>query len=491
MFTEIINGINVNYFLNEQIKPEKTAITELKKFLDIKYAIENLKSIGDFMKPDSDIEQVAVTPDFHKGSGIPIGTVMKTRGFIVPAAMGNDINCGMRLYITDLKADKLKTYSEKLEENIRKIFFEGARDIPMNCTQRESMLRDGLPGLISTSKISEGSGLWKYFQNDIMEDELKHVQFNGSIVTDKIIGLENYLGKKQLTYDGQIGTIGGGNHFVEVQKISEILNPTIAYQWGLKENMVVVMIHSGSLMIGHNSGSRLRDLAKALWPRESKYPENGVFPIPDSERFQKEWQLYNALMANAANFAFSNRMFLGLMIKRAISETMGEYKFSLLYDSPHNLISGNNDGTYTHREGACSARGFDEMQDTIFAFQGEPVMIPGSMGSSSYLLAGRGNKDSILSASHGAGRNTSRKKAVHSDEKEFREFIQNFKVITPLDPSNPLVKSRTDLIKKWESGIKEEAPWAYKNINDVIKIQEDNKMGTVIARMDPLMTIKN
>ena len=165
----------------------------------------------------------------------------------------------------------------------------------------------------------------------------------------------------------------------------------------------------------------------------------------------------------------------------------------LLYDSPHNFIwEKESEGrkSYIHRKGACSARGMAEMEGTPFAYYGEPVMIPGSMGSSSYLLRGMGNPDALWSASHGAGRRLSRGEAIHGSDREFQEFMKKFHIVTPIDPNRSDLKGRNDILKKWEESLRSEAPYAYKDIDKVVKVHADHGMAGLVARMEPVFTIK-
>ncbi|MCL2322408.1 MAG: RtcB family protein, partial [Oscillospiraceae bacterium] len=283
---------------------------------------------------NSKLQEVAITPDFHRGSSIPIGTVILTKGFIIPQAMGSDINCGMRLYVTDLDSEIVKSKLQELESKIRYVFFEGGRGIGMDKIQREAMLRNGLMGLLETNKHGKGKGIWKYYDVNQEEKDLYNVSENGSYITDKTIGLESYIGTEGLSYDMQVGTIGGGNHFVEVQKVINVIDKGIANAWGIKRYHTVIMIHSGSLSIGKNSSIHTLEIVKKAYPKNLKHPENGVYPLVYSEKLKESLDDFWALTHNAANFAFSNRLFLGLMMKKIFFELFGECSFELLYDAP-------------------------------------------------------------------------------------------------------------------------------------------------------------
>ncbi|HEX9062705.1 MAG TPA: RtcB family protein, partial [Clostridia bacterium] len=398
--------IPVRFFRNENVRFENNALEELSKLLLLSETIQDVKNADAnfFADKDADIVEVAITPDFHKGAGIPIGTVMLTQGMVIPQAIGNDVNCGMRLYTTDLTEDKVTANLQLLEKKIRHIFFEGGRDIPMTRLQREAMLKEGLLGILETSSISSQKGLWKYYNQKSQESDILNVSSLGSMMTDQAIGLDDFSGNNELTYDEQIGSIGGGNHFIEIQKVVEISDNQIANAWGLKKEQIVIMIHTGSVMIGHHSGMYFRKIVKDIYPNSIKHPENGIFMLPESDKFSNEWSMFWSLLSNAANFAFANRLFLGLMINKALAETIGEFDLKLLYDAPHNLVWKEQiDGKpyFLHRKGACPSRGMHQMAGTNFEYYGEPVFIPGSMGSSSFILAGLGNRQSLFSSSHG------------------------------------------------------------------------------------------
>lgn len=488
-------GFPVCLHLAEDTPPERNALAELDALLETEETVKRLKEAGGFFKdPGSRLCAAAVTPDFHKGAGIPIGTVLLTKGFVIPSAMGNDINCGMRFYTTDLSEERLRARMPELRPKLRHLFFEGGRDIPMRDVQREAMLREGLQGLLETANQAEGKGIWAYYHREEQEADLAAVQGRGSIPASDVPGLLDYIAQSgNLSYDAQIGSIGGGNHFVEVQRVAEVFDGGTAGAWGIKKGSLAVMIHSGSLMIGHQSGLLNRQLCESVYPKNLDHPKNKIFPLPEGPYYQKAWDTFWNTTANSANFAFANRLFLGLMLQKAIAETVEECAFRLLYDSPHNFIwkrEEKGETLYLHRKGACSADGLEAMENSAFAYYGEPVMIPGSMGSSSYLLAGEGNQNSLWSASHGAGRKLSRGEAIHGNEALFRSFMEKFQIITPVDPERSDLRGRRDILDKWEESIRAEAPYAYKDIDSVVRVHTRDRLARLVARMEPVFTIK-
>lgn len=492
---------SVSLFLPDGMKPDKKAVDELKRMMQIEQTVARMREMGSFFEnADSSVVKAALTPDFHKGAGIPIGTVLMTEGFVVPQAMGNDINCGMRLYTTDLKESELESRLPAILPEVRRIFFEGGRGIPMKGIQREAMLRNGLIGLLETAGEAEGKGIWKLYDRDKQEKELEHTAFQGSLKAGAVEGLEDFIGDAHtLSYDDQIGSVGGGNHFVELQRVAEIFDGQTASAWGIKKGSILIMIHAGSLTIGHQSGRINQLITKGLYPKGMPHPDNGIYLLPEKmpekngNHENSAWQRFCSTTYNAANFGFANRLFLGLMLQCAIENKVHSFEMKLLYDSPHNFIWEKEvDGRkyFLHRKGACSARGMEEMAGTPFAYYGEPVMIPGSMGSSSYLLKGMGNPNALWSASHGAGRRLSRGEAIHGNDAEFREFMKRFHIVTPVNPDRNDLKGRNDILKKWEESIRSEAPYAYKDITQVVKVHTDCAMAGLVARMEPLFTVK-
>jgi tRNA-splicing ligase RtcB len=194
-------------------------------------------------------------------------------------------------------------------------------------------------------------------------------------------------------------------------------------------------------------------------------------------------------MHNAANFAFANRLFLALIAEEALARACGELDMSLVYDAPHNLV-WKHDKSFIHRKGACPARGLEDMAGTPFAWYGEPVLVPGSMGAPSYVMAGMGNEDSLWSASHGAGRALSRGEALKVSDEEFERLMRDVRVVTPVDFKRQDVRQRRDIMAKKMEDIKKEAPFAYKGIGPVIDTLKNAGIARSVAELKPLMTVK-
>jgi len=486
----------VTVFANENVNIEREAVDELNELLTVGEAASRLyEHDHELFKTAPAIERVAITPDFHKGHGVPIGTVLMTRGFVIPQAVGTDVNCGMRAHVTSLTADRLLANIDSLKKNARHSFFEGGRDIPMTRVQRERLFKDGLLGLIDATPKNLDTGLWSLFHRTNIWGDLDKVHMGGSFPSSTVFGLEDFLGRdNELTRDAQIGSIGGGNHFVEFQRVSKILNGGYAHAFGLKLDQVVVMIHTGSVSIGHMCGKHFSDIARRTWPKGLSEPEHKTFVIPDGfGKSSNEFSAYFNSLWNAANFAFANRMFLGLMAWKCLLDTCGDVDFDLLYDAPHNLVwfeqkDGNE--VFVHRKGACPARGPGELPHTPYNSIGEPVLVPGSMGAPSFILVGSGNADALKSACHGAGRKLSRGGAMRVDEDDFQEFLKKFHIVLPVDIDRPDIRSRRDIREKLLDGLRQESPFAYKDVMPAIHTLEDSGIAHPVAELEPIVTLK-
>lgn len=490
-------GIPARILARDDVPIESQAIDELQSVLELQSTVESIAAVDpDFFPADRScrVREVVLTPDFHKGAGVPIGTVLATEGFAVPQAVGNDINCGMRLAATTWTHGEVRGRIDRLEQTLRKTFFEGGRGIPMTPRQREGLLREGLPGLLSLADDARKQGLWASLDANAEFDDLANMHGHGGYPTTSIYGQQDYIqGSAGLSYDAHVGSLGGGNHFAEIQYVRKVLHGAAAHAWGLTEGQVVVMIHAGSLGVGHTANHGMLDVVKAIYPASLAHPENALFPLPDGEPFAAARSQAWTALYNAANFAFGNRFFLARMVWRSLVEVLGDGGLRTVYDAPHNLMWDDRlDGaaTYIHRKGATPAAGWEGMQDTAYAQWGEPVIVPGSMGAPSYLLLGQGNRTALCSACHGAGRQISRGAAMHADDRLLDAFLEEFRVVTPLDPRRPDVRRRRDLIDKWRQDLKKEAPFTYKDVGPVIATLQDGAIAQPVVELYPLMTVK-
>ncbi|MFI0449905.1 RtcB family protein [Actinomadura sp. 6N118] len=434
--------------------------------------------------PGARITRVALTPDLHKGAGIPIGTVLETEHALLPQAVGNDINCGMRLEITSLQADRVRPRLDALERRLRHLFFEGGRRIALTPAQREALLRDGLPGLLLT-----GDARWPGVQPEDADDSLDRMHAP-AFPAATAEAFADWIGSAGgASHDSIIGGIGGGNHFVELQYVSAVHDAGAAHAWGLSPGTVVVMAHSGSLSLGHQANATALDRLRASWPSGLPRPRNGILPFPLDEGSEPARRPYLDAFGNAANFAVGNRFFLALTMRAGLAAECGELSARLLYDAPHNLFWRDGDRV-VHRKGATPAGGFAETADGPYAMWGEPVIVPGSMGAASYVLRGHGNPRTLASACHGAGRRVPRGATARAGDDELDAFLRDFRVVTPLDHRDPMVARRSDVMAAWRRDLKQEAPWAYKDIGPVVAGLAAGGVADPVAELRPLLTVK-
>lgn len=500
---KVLNDYNVDatLYANKEVPIEAEGVEQLLTFLslqenlDLTYRTEKEKNLKPFWGENKgSIEQVVITPDFHRGGGIPVGVVAKTNNFVIPSAVGNDVCCGMRLLTTDITRKEIQDNLVAIKNRLREVFFKGQRNIPMSPRQRTALLRNGLWGLLETISDNQSNGLWNYYDPRQQEQDLLKTHFQGVLEANDTFAFQDYI-KSSGNSDGrdpQIGSVGGGNHFVEIQYIDEVIEGSIAHQWGISKDTVTIMAHSGSLGLGHMVGGYYCGKANGIYPEAIKHPNHNFYVIPTTGPHESLAKEYLDAMRNAANFAFANRLCLGLMAVKAISEAIGrEVNSKLIYDAPHNLIWEQGDNKFLHRKGACPAIGPDLVSsNSPFQFVGAPVIIPGSMGSSSYLLSGNGNTEALCSACHGAGRSLDRGKSTHVTEDLYNKSMERVQVVTAIDPESHQVKSRPDILEAYHHRLKEEAPYAYKDITPVVKTVEDANIANRVARMWPMITVK-
>lgn len=424
-------------------------------------------------------KKVLATADIHVGFGVPIGAVLGLDGAIMPPAVGYDINCGMRLLHTPFSKGQIDT---------DKIAVDIARDIPLG-EGRENLQLDkaGLEAVINKGVASvpalaqrTGHRAWEAFNPDQLADDLQRIEENGHLLANPAAVPKAAIQKSI----NQLGTLGGGNHFIEIQYVQEIFDPALAKTFGLFKNQIVVMIHSGSRRFGYEIADHYMNVA-------AQRPENAdrkkmLSYLPTDSNAGKN---YIAAMAAAANFAFTNRHVMALLVRRCFNRMFGQTPLKLVYDVAHNMAKLETHGgtsLWVHRKGATRAFGPKRMSGSIFAQTGQPIITPGSMGTASFLLVGTGNSDeSLSSVNHGAGRVMSRTAALGKSRKG--------RIITPALISDDQFKRSMEGIKLIAGNrrkIKEEAPGAYKDIDEVVRIVVECGWAKPVARMVPLAVLK-
>ena len=444
-------------------------------------ALEQLKNAASL----PGIIRALATPDIHQGYGVPIGSVLGCSEIVVPAAVGYDINCGMRLHTTPFHKKDFPV--NELAHSIRRDIplGEGHTNVSLGRDQFELVLQGGVPALLEiAASPSHKHRVWDAFNPDEEKRTLSNIEDSGSLN-----GELSFIGAHAVNRGkDQLATLGGGNHFIEIQYVETVYDEELARSWGLIKDHIALMIHSGSRGLGHQIGGDYMKQAAFYNDRNKDYR-----PARDLSYFHRhdaEARQYLGAMRAAANFAYVNRALMSVLVKHEVRMLVGEVELPLLYDVPHNIAKEEthfNRPVVVHRKGATRAFGPRRMAGTQFARTGQPVLIPGSMGTASYVLVGVDeNTESLASVNHGAGRVMSRtaaagkrkgrrdtgKEAAISDH----EFQQAMKGIT--------------LICEDPRSIKEEAPQAYKDIDAVIECVVGARLARSVARMRPLAVLK-
>lgn len=418
-------------------------------------AVKQLAKLASVRHPDGGrVERAVATPDFHPGdSGIAIGSVVKSHGQIIPESVGGDINCGMRLHVADIDLDTFLSKRDVFVDKLKGDYFFGTRDVTQSAQTQAAMFQHGLLGWHDAQVRAPLGSVAGSDWAQLLE-EIEHTNMHGSMAGATRWAPVDLVPDKAQVRDGGLATIGGGNHFVEIQVVDAIFDTRRAWQWGVRKGQLAFMIHSGSRLVGKYIGRLWKEKARKAWPAQLAHPDSGIFPIADPALIAD----YLEAQATAANYGFVNRMLLAELMRLRLREVFGDVEAPLVYDLPHNIVRAE-DGGWVSRKGACPAH------------TRQPVIIPGSMGTASYLMEGLGNADFLCSASHGAGRAHSRHALYHKQEDE-------------------LGLKGVDCITLKAERRREEAPLAYKPIHDVIEAQEAAGMVQRVARLRPILTFK-
>ena len=440
--------------------PARTYISE--KMLEESFKDKSLEQLVNITALPGIQKYALAMPDMHEGYASPIGGVAAIRtsdGIISPGMCGYDINCGMKLLKSEYSEKEIKPYLESLATEIQKEVPSGlgrGRQIKLSIRQIDEILEGGIPHL-----VGEGYGEKEDIEN--CEDSGKLEWADASAVSSHA---------KNRGRD-QVGTLGSGNHFLELQKVEEFFDKETAQKFGLFKDQIVVMIHCGSRGLGHQvCTDYLREFIPLMLNKyKIEVPDREFACVPFNS---PEGQRYFSAMASAANYAWSNRQMIAHFVRKAWQNVLGEKTSPLtaLYDVAHNIIKKekyniNNKEieVAVHRKGATRA------------FPDQPVLIPGSMGTASYILVGqKSGEEAFYSACHGAGRTMSRREATRR--------ISGQEIVKSLE-------SKGIIVKCWSSrGIAEEAPMAYKNIEDVVDVVHSAGLSKKVAELIPLAVIK-
>ncbi|MDO9417165.1 RtcB family protein [Pararhizobium sp.] len=424
------------------------------------------------------ISAVVTTPDFHAGKPVPVGVVVDAKGIIMPHLIGNDIGCGMRMIV--LEGITESDLGPDLERHLRHVHFQGGRDVALTGRDREAVLREGIPGLLESLGNGRKGLLAKLDMASSWKD-VDRTSDDGFFVTDGVdADFADYADPDGGTrHDAILGTIGGGNHFVEFGVVHGIEDGTFAAAAGLRTGTVVLVVHSGSLDFGQRVGTAVKEKLHAL-----RRPGEDERVLGLSDRPELARRYLNGL-ANAANAAFVNRLLIGLSAIEALERTVGRsIGHHLVYDAPHNTI-WQRDDVIRHRKGACPARGPGALAGSPYEWLGEPVILPGSMGDGTWLLKGLGSAEGLESAAHGAGRRLSR-----GDARSQAIVPEQLRIVGPVDLKSPALRGRADIIKEVEGRLNEEAPSAYRPIESVVTPMVEAGLVGRVAKIRPVLTVK-
>ena len=424
-------------------------------------------------------KKVLATADIHVGFGIPIGAVLGLESAIMPAAVGYDINCGMRLLRTPFTKGDIDT--ETIAASIARDvpLGEGKANLPLDKVGIEAVINNGAAAIPTLAERTKHPA-WEAFDLVEFAEDLKRIEENGRMPADLAAVPSAAIQKGS----GQLGTLGGGNHFIEIQYVQKIFDQDLAKSFGLFENQIVVMIHSGSRRFGYEVADAYMNIAAGRPDMADRRKMLSYLPT-ESDTGRN----YITAMGAAANFAFTNRHIMALLVRRCFNRMFGPTPLKMVYDVAHNMAKledHNGRRLWVHRKGATRAFGHARMTGTIFANTGQPIITPGSMGTASFLLVGTGNSDeSLCSVNHGAGRVMSRTAALGKSRRG--------RIITPAKISDDQFKRSMQGIKLITGNkhkIKEEAPGAYKDIDEVVRIVVECGWAKAVARMVPLAVLK-
>ncbi len=413
-------------------------------------------------------------PDIHQGYGFPIGGVAATDlecGVVSPGGVGFDINCGVRLIRTSLAAEQVRP---KLRDLVNQVF----RDVPCG-TGREGPVRFSKPQLEAV--LAEGAPAM--IANDYGEP--RDAEFTEE--RGKLEGADPYQVSDRAKDRGhtQIGTLGSGNHFLEIQYVEKVHDEAAARAMGIEEGEVTVLVHCGSRGLGHQvCTDYLAQMGTAMKKYNIQVPDRQLacVPIPSPEA-----KAYLAAMRAAANFAWANRQAILHFLRGSFRQIFGKnVRLDVIYDVCHNIakqerhtVEGKWRDVLVHRKGATRAfpPGHPDLP-ADYGNIGQPVLVPGSMGTASWILVGAVGalEETFGSACHGAGRRMSRTAARKGRD---AQTLQK-----DLEAQGILVRSET------REGILEEAPEAYKDVDQVVEVVHGAGLARKVARLRPMAVIK-
>jgi tRNA-splicing ligase RtcB len=413
-------------------------------------------------------------PDAHWGYGFPIGGVAgfdpAQGGVISAGGVGFDISCGVRALLTGLRREQVEPAKAALADAL-------FRAVPAGV---------GSTGLISLSSsemdaMLTGGAHWAVSQGYGSQADLDRIESGGRISDADPNEVSEYAKRRQRD---EMGTLGSGNHYLEVQHVAAVRDQSLADAFGIHEGDVVVSIHCGSRGLGHQIGSEFLKRMAIEAPRHGIHlPDRELACAPIESALGRG---YLGAMRAAMNCAMANRQIITHLVRQAFAAVLPEARLPLLYDVSHNtckveehVINGRTKRLYIHRKGATRAfgPGHPDIPPALRAV-GQPVLIGGTMGTASYILCGtrEGMTRSFGSACHGAGRNMSRHQAT-------RQW-KGRAVVDELARRGIIIRSPS------LRGVAEEAPGAYKDVSEVVDVADRAGLARIVARLEPLVCIK-
>ena len=413
-------------------------------------------------------------PDYHWGYGFPIGGVAAFRmedGIVSPGGVGYDINCGVSLLSTPVDEDEFLPRRTAIMDAF-------SRAIPVGMERSRQKIK---PAMLESIIMH---GLKSAVENGIAtKDDLMRTEDFGEMRVQSNRGISDMARKRGVSF---LGTLGSGNHFLEVQKVSEIYEPEIAKDFLIKHSgQIMVMIHSGSRGLGHQVATEFMSSVRKS-PERIRHPLDGQLDsIPVGS---EEGMKYIDSMSAAANYGYYNRQAMISSVRDIMCSSFNNYdhgEFRISYGISHNIareerhiIDGDEERLMVHRKGSTRAFHGRRMSGTPFEKYGHPVLVPGDMGTSSYVLVGteRSGEISLGSSCHGAGREMSRKAAAETFDPDT--------VMSDMEKNNIMLRAKD------RSAISTEAPGSYKNIDKVIRAIVESGIAKVVARLSPVGVLK-
>jgi tRNA-splicing ligase RtcB len=417
-------------------------------------------------------------PDIHWGYGFPIGGVAaldEEEGVVSPGGVGYDINCGVRVVTTALHVDEVRG---ALRQVVAQLF----RDVPCGVGARNAI--DTLEDEELSEVLVKGAA-WAIGRGFGRAEDLSRTEEGGRLASADPDALTE---RARSRGSDAVGTLGSGNHFLEVQEVAEVFDPATAERFGLFPGQVTVMIHSGSRGLGYQvCDDSLKEMGPAMQRYRIALPDRQLASVPIRS---PEGERYLGAMAAAANFAWANRQIMMGLAERALCKALGigagALGAQLLYDVCHNIakhevhtVGGRERRLLVHRKGATRAFGPGARElPEIYRATGQPVLIPGDMGRASYILVGtaRAMDETFGSSCHGAGRVMSRGEAMR--RAKGRNVHQEMK------------ERGVEVASRAKKTLAEEMPEAYKDVSEVVAVMHDAQISRRVARLRPLGVIK-